>query len=851
MSTLICRREGRRADVRRHQRLNGLDYLEVGTDRRILTVYFLGKAPVSLEPANILIEGGRQVRGIRAERVTVHRTELEELDDSMEIVTDREGDFSTYMLRVVTIDDRGRPQRHPSFDVHYDRLEFTFKVDCPSDLDCKLDAVCPPAPAQEPAINYLAKDYASFRQLILDRLAVIMPDWRERHVPDVGIALVEVLAYIGDYLSYYQDAVATEAYLGTARQRRSVRRHVRLVDYVLHEGCNARTWVSLATSTTLTLPPDVFFVTRVPGLPAVAPEEQLRALAPAGYEVFEPMGPPVTVHPGQHEMRFYTWGNAECCLPAGSREATLVGRWAGPIPSEPPKPCGPGDPKAALAQAAVQAPEAPALHLAPGDVLVFEEVVGPGTGAAADADPARRHAVRLTHVESVADPLRPGQPLTSIGWGDADALPFPLCLSVMGPPPACELIEDVSVARGNLVLVDHGVTTREDLGVVPVKTVSETCDCMGGPPEVEIVAGRFEPQLKQAPLGWSEPIDASAAASKMPVQDPRRALPQVRLTGKTPSSEPAPWEPRQDLLGSGSTDLHFVVEADGEGRARLRFGDGELGQRPEPNTKFEAIYRVGNGPAGNVGAGAVAHLVTRATSLSGGIQLVRNPLPASGGRAPEPLTEARLYAPHAFRQRLERAIVADDYAAIVMREFAQRVQRAAAALRWNGSWHEVLVAVDPRGADEADPQLLEQIAARLHRYRRIGHDVIVRSAHRVPIDLALRVCVRPSYLRAHVEAALLDVLGNRRARDGSLGFFHPDRVSFGEGVYASAIVAAVQAVAGVESVAVAVLNRLYEPPDGELEAGVLPLGPLEIARLDNDPRVPENGRLRLDLRGGR
>jgi hypothetical protein len=121
----------------------------------------------------------------------------------------------------------------------------------------------------------------------------------------------------------------------------------------------------------------------------------------------------------------------------------------------------------------------------------------------------------------------------------------------------------------------------------------------------------------------------------------------------------------------------------------------------------------------------------------------------------------------------------------------------------------------------------------------------------VPIDLALRVCVRPSYLRAHVEAALLDVLGNRRARDGSLGFFHPDRVSFGEGVYASAIVAAVQAVAGVESVAVAVLNRLYEPPDGELEAGVLPLGPLEIARLDNDPRVPENGRLRLDLRGGR
>ena len=70
-----------------------------------------------------------------------------------------------------------------------------------------------------------------------------MPDWRERHVPDLGIALVELLAYVGDHLSYYQDAVATEAYLDTARQRISVRRHARLVDYPMHEGCNARAWV--------------------------------------------------------------------------------------------------------------------------------------------------------------------------------------------------------------------------------------------------------------------------------------------------------------------------------------------------------------------------------------------------------------------------------------------------------------------------------------------------------------------------------------------------------------------------------------------------------------------------------
>src|SRR5882762_7378926 len=95
----------------------------------------------------------------------------------------------------------------------------------------------------QPSIDYMAKDYESFRQLMLDRLSATLPAWQERHAPDLGIAIVEMLAYVADYLSYYQDAVATEAYLGTARQRISVRRHARLLDYVLHEGCNARAWV--------------------------------------------------------------------------------------------------------------------------------------------------------------------------------------------------------------------------------------------------------------------------------------------------------------------------------------------------------------------------------------------------------------------------------------------------------------------------------------------------------------------------------------------------------------------------------------------------------------------------------
>jgi hypothetical protein len=61
----------------------------------------------------------------------------------------------------------------------------------------------------------------------------------------------------------------------------------------------------------------------------------------------------------------------------------------------------------------------------------------------------------------------------------------------------------------------------------------------------------------------------------------------------------------------------------------------------------------------------------------------------------------------------------------------------------------------------------------------------------------------------------------------------------------------VQAVAGVESVTAERFERLFEGPAGEKAHGVLPIGPLEVARLDNDPSLPENGRLDLDLRGGR
>jgi hypothetical protein len=835
VSALDCRDEQRRGRVRRAH-LNGLDYVEVSDDQLTLTVFFLGKAPDDVVKENVAIEGGRRVRGIKAVWVGITRQEDPELDDYMQVRVDRLGDFSTYTLRLVELDDQGRPTDEPlrGFDPRYDRLPFSFKVGCPSDLDCAVVDSCPPTERPEPAIDYLAKDYASFRRLMLDRLSLVAPGWRERSPADLGVALVELLAYVGDSLSYFQDAVATEAYLGTARRRVSVRRHLRLVDYRLHEGCNARAWVCVHTDTDLTFEPQALLF--------LAGEDDATA------EPFEPLrSAPIELVAAHSEIRFWTWGDRDCCLELGATAATLRDEWV--EPPEPGEGEGEGE-KYKQGEPEEDVERQRQLRLSAGDVLVFKEVKGARTGVPDDADRAHRHAVLLTRVVAGVDELY-DVPVVEVEWAAADALPFALCLSSTSPD--CDPIDDVSVACGNVVLVEHGRRVGPDeLGTVPAVELPGGCDCAGRPGERSIVAGRFEPRpLARSPVTFSEPLGELRSATDVTAQDPRNALPRVTAQGTPtgPDTTPQDWSPALDLLAASPADRAFVVEIDDEGRASLRFGDGELGRLPAPGEAFVVRYRVGNGTSGNVGAEKISRLVFLDETVEGATITVRNPLPAAGGTDPEPVADAKLMGPSAFRAQLQRAVTADDYARLAERD--ARLQRAAASLDWTGSWYEAHVAVDRLGTEERDPVLLSDVATQLERYRRIGHDLAVVPASYVALDLALTVCALPGFLRAHVKVAVLDVLSARRLPDGRLGLFHPDNESFGREVALSTIVAAVQAVPGVESVTVTRLQRLDEPPAGELEQGFLRLGRGEIARLANDPNVPELGRLTLDVRGGR
>jgi hypothetical protein len=801
----------------------------------------------TLQRENLRIQGGERIRNVGivwasaaddlpAEAEPGLVDGLDELPRTLVIRTDSRGDYSRYTLRIVAGASSDNPPA--DFDPQLASIEFSFKVECAADFDCDAPLPCAPAAPRTPAIDYLAKDYQGFRRLLLDRLSLLSPGWTERSAADVGMALVETLAFAADTLSYRQDTIANEAYLATARQRISVRRHALLVDYRMHEGCNARAFVHFHIpdgAAPQALPERSRLLTRSTAKgPVIAPDSaEERSALSAGALVFETVHA-ATLRDNLSEMSFYTWGDTGCCLPRGATSATLREHATG---------------------------------LAVGDVLIFEEKVSPTTFVEEDADRSHRHAVRLTRVVFGSDPsgkLFDASPsnapadVTFIEWDATDALPFALCICVTARPGL-----KVSVALGNNVLAAHGETVlAESLQSMPepAKAYASAAGFVGeccAPPEApERPPLRYRPSLRKAPLSHGFDLKALLA---VPLNDDHegwwsvaalRALRAHHATAQitlksTLGTQIDDWHPQPDLLSSKADHTTFVVEVQDDGRARLRFGDDKHGRRPDDGTSFEATYRVGNGVAGNVGAEAIAYLVAGGGPV---IDSVSNRLPSFGGIDAEDVEAVRRDAPQAFRTQ-ERAVTAADYAAAAQRR--PEIQRAAASFRWTGSWHTVFVTTDRLGGAPVDGPFEARMRRHLERFRMAGYDLEVDGPRYVPLDIILHVCVNAAYFRSEVLTAIREVLSSRLLPDGRRGIFHADNFSFGEPVYLSRIVAATQAVAGVDSVRVDRFQRLADPRPESIETGVIPIGRLEVAQLENDAGWPEHGVLKLTAGGGK
>lgn len=666
---------------------------------------------------------------------------------------DQTGDFSIYTLIV----------NGPDIDPFFGSMKLRFRLACDDRFDCRPAPAAADEPVELPvAIDYLSKDYAGFRQALLDFIPARLPAWTERSEADLGMTLLELFAATADNLSYVQDRVANEAFLSTATQRRSVAGHLALIGYQMDEGASAQTWLQFQVNAPQTLGGTNGF--KVSNQPAAIDDPLI---------VFETMGE-LTFDPAHNQMLLFDFGNSNCCLPATALNATLTGRFD---------------------------------KLKAGDYLVFDNRSG------------GRDVVQLTAAPQFVDAN------TMVSWSSQTPLSHIYCVAN-------------SIVRGNILSATHGETVSEPL-------------------THRATTARQRIRLSNAPLAHLDPdtpgLPANAiprATSEFADRVPRGIGTLSLVVGRSP------WQQRTTLLGSRASDQIFRVEIDDEGEATLVFGDGTFGKRLPDNTVVTAVYRVGGGARGNIGADTLirAHPDAPAPWLVS----VINPLPATGGRDLESRDHARRIGPATFQTPLG-AVTAADYenaaTSLTGPNGSLLIQRANASFRWTGSWLTVTLAVDPLGTGGLTAALRQKILAALNAKRLGGYDIAINSPAYVPIEVEIKFSLQPGFQLGDVQQALLQALSNAPLPGGVSGFFYPDNFTFGDGVFVSRLYSAIMAVPGVKNAQISRLARLHAAqPDRETTAnlaqGFLAVGRDQIIRLDNDRNFPQNGTLAVTPMGG-
>ena len=101
-------------------------------------------------------------------------------------------------------------------------------------------------------LEYTDRDYDSILTFIKSRLSSVFPDWTDHELTNVGIVLVEAVAYVGDALSYYQDRQINEAFLVTATERENVIAHLQHIGYRMATATPAEVYLLFTLDKTYT-----------------------------------------------------------------------------------------------------------------------------------------------------------------------------------------------------------------------------------------------------------------------------------------------------------------------------------------------------------------------------------------------------------------------------------------------------------------------------------------------------------------------------------------------------------------------------------------------------------------------
>jgi predicted phage baseplate assembly protein len=340
--------------------------------------------------------------------------------------------------------------------------------------------------------------------------------------------------------------------------------------------------------------------------------------------------------------------------------------------------------------------------------------------------------------------------------------------------------------------------------------------------------------LDEYPVSHWQPSAGQAPVSELLEADPRKAKPAVAIED---------WIRADSLLDSHPDDAHFVAEIDNLGRAAIRFGDGVAAKSVQPEDILNVTYHLGLGPLFDVSGNSLVHVIdVGAAPNAAVVSSVRNPLPAWGGAAPEPIEDVKLTAPASLRTGLFRAVTESDYAQAA--EMMPEVSKAVATFRWTGSWHTVYVTVDPAGAADLTPELRTRVEGWVRRFLQTGYDLEINSPVYVPLEIEAVICTDSEHFRTDVYQSLLRALGRT-------AFFDPDRHTFGQPLYLSQLYAEITKVEGVRSAKITRFQRFGKASQGELDAGVIRASATEVIRCDNDPNFAERGVLKIQMEGGK
>jgi hypothetical protein len=722
------------------------------------------------------------------------------------------GDYSTYSLQARYRNAAGEPLIDPMFE----RLDFKFRPGC-FNLNCAPEWETARPPVRKPVIDYLAKDFDSFKHVLVTAMRERVPDWAPTSEADLDQVLIDLIAADADELSDFQDRVMAEAYLASARKRVSLARHARLMDYHIHQGNQAGTWLAVRVASDLSLPAGFGVWTG-------------EAWDVAGAVIFL-TGQAQDCLAHLNELELYTWGETVTALEAGATEVDLA------------------LPPPLVAGARVDADRLrDQLRRADIRHLLIEEKRNPETGTVNGRDKTARQRLTLLEgddaAESIFDPLA-GEWLVRVRWRKDDALERRYCF--LTRCPGQPVTTGVSAFHGNLVFASQGRPYRTrfhppgtDLAPTDTSQLRYTDEA-----HYEFTPWGVLCTLPSGPLAYRDTPPGG--------ERPTRSTLEITVGGFA-----TPWQERSDLIESDAAAEHFLVETDEHAISRVRFGNDVNGWALPQDAVVTGEYQIGRGSQGNVGPDTLTGFDPAAAAVTA----VWNPFDVTDGRDPEPVAEILRRVPLAYRGRQLRAVTLEDYARRA--EELPGVAHARAQYAWTGSWRTVRVALDPRGTTELAESLRREVADYLDAVRLIGEDLEVRAARLAPLDILLRACVHIDYWPEDLAAELEQAFSEGYAPDGRRGFFHPDAWTFGQPLYASQLIGRALQVPGVERVLLVSMRRwnarsgptgttvTLDPEDlPELAVSRIEVEPGEIIRVANDPSRLDHGRIRFDILGGR